>query len=621
MKINGNMILWKKNALILGHIVFALFTIVAWQPSNSSAQDWATCVKPVNIPTEIEVVILNQDSPEKSLINKTDEHWFQYFFANKDDHPEKDDPDFPDTNGEDHSINMIDPNLFNDVVDLSWEVYRRDGTCIATGRSGERFGPSLEDLTPPPGADPLPSDIYFIRIIWDPDYPQKVFEEITYFFNLSGTGIPKVYGIIQDAFNNQELGGVIINSIISQTLSTRSGFYMVLTPDGIIDLNYIVNGYKQEEIVNLSITASDHIPQDVILCPDEVVINATPTSGIAPLDVKFDLPDVTNSLAEFQWDFNNDRTVDSIDPAPIFTYSSPGTYTVNVAVSATLPTSASVTNEINCTVTSSVSVIVENPPPPVLKDEIIGTWNNGIWNFDLDASLWAQMTSFVTTGDIAAGEFTGDGKADVASSWDGDGLWYQDGATLDWIKIDDIAPFKVTAGDVTGDGRDEIIGSWDDGIRYWDVITSTWTQMTAFVTTGDIAAGEFTGDGKADVASSWGSLGLWYQDGATLDWIKIDDSAPFKVTAGDVTGDGRDEIIGSWDDGIRYWDVTTSTWTQMTAFVTTGDIAAGEFTGDGKADVASSWGSLGLWYQDGATLDWIKVENLAPFSLTAGNLK
>ena len=96
-------------------------------------------------------------------------------------------------------------------------------------------------------------------------------------------------------------------------------------------------------------------------------------------------------------------------------------------------------------------------------------------------------------------------------------------------------PDSVTAGDVTGDGRFEIIGTWHNGIWYWDVAASTWTQMTAEVTTGDIAAGDFTGDGKADVASIW-SDGLWYQDGATLAWTRIDSSPPFRVTAGDVTG-------------------------------------------------------------------------------------
>jgi hypothetical protein len=81
--------------------------------------------------------------------------------------------------------------------------------------------------------------------------------------------------------------------------------------------------------------------------------------------------------------------------------------------------------------------------------EIIGTWDNGIWYWDLVASAWTQMTSYATDGDIAAGDFTGDGKADVASIWS-DGLWYQDGATLAWKKVSDLAPDRLAAGDVTG---------------------------------------------------------------------------------------------------------------------------------------------------------------------------
>ena len=85
------------------------------------------------------------------------------------------------------------------------------------------------------------------------------------------------------------------------------------------------------------------------------------------------------------------------------------------------------------------------------------------------------MAASTPTGDIAAGDFTGDGKADVASCWS-NGLWYQDGATLDWTKVSGTAPIAVTAGDVTGDGRDEIIGTWSNGIWYWDVATSKWTR-------------------------------------------------------------------------------------------------------------------------------------------------
>ena len=249
--------------------------------------------------------------------------------------------------------------------------------------------------------------------------------------------------------------------------------------------------------------------------------------------------------------------------------------------------------------------------------EIIGTWDDGIWYWDFVASAWTQMTADVTTGDIAAGDFSGDGKADVASIWS-DGLRYQDGATLAWKKVPGSAPDSLTAGDVTGDGHFEIIGTWPRYIRYRNVATSKWTKMTSYATDGDIAAGDFTGDGKADVASIW-SDGLWYQDGATLAWTKIDSLPPFRVTAGDVTGDGRDEIIGTWDDGIWYWDLAASVWTRMTPYATDGDIAAGDFTGDGKADVASIW-SDGLWYQDGATLAWKKVSDYAPDRVTAGDV-
>jgi hypothetical protein len=60
------------------------------------------------------------------------------------------------------------------------------------------------------------------------------------------------------------------------------------------------------------------------------------------------------------------------------------------------------------------------------------------------------MTAYSTNGGIADGDFTGNGKADLAyilSSC----LWYQNGATLGWKRIVHIAPFRLTDGNVTGD--------------------------------------------------------------------------------------------------------------------------------------------------------------------------
>jgi hypothetical protein len=167
--------------------------------------------------------------------------------------------------------------------------------------------------------------------------------------------------------------------------------------------------------------------------------------------------------------------------------------------------------------------------------EIIGTWSSGIRYWDVAESEWTQITTNNPEGDIAAGDFTGDGKADVASIWSS-GLWYQDGATLEWTKVSGPGAVYLTAGDVTGDDRSEIIGAWSSGIWYWDVAAAEWTKMTPSTPTGDIAAGDFTSDGKADVASCWGN-GLWYQDGDTLEWTQVSNTAPTQVTAGDITGD------------------------------------------------------------------------------------
>jgi hypothetical protein len=77
--------------------------------------------------------------------------------------------------------------------------------------------------------------------------------------------------------------------------------------------------------------------------------------------------------------------------------------------------------------------------------EIIGTWDSGIWYWDVVESEWTQMAFSTPAGDIAAGDFSGDGKADVASCWDS-GLWYQDGDTLAWTKVPGTAPVSLTAG-------------------------------------------------------------------------------------------------------------------------------------------------------------------------------
>jgi PKD repeat protein len=57
--------------------------------------------------------------------------------------------------------------------------------------------------------------------------------------------------------------------------------------------------------------------------------SATPTSGAAPLKVDFSDAS-TGSPTSWAWDFQNDGVVDSTEPNPSFTYTTPGTYAVKL---------------------------------------------------------------------------------------------------------------------------------------------------------------------------------------------------------------------------------------------------------------------------------------------------
>ncbi len=68
----------------------------------------------------------------------------------------------------------------------------------------------------------------------------------------------------------------------------------------------------------------------------KAVLSATPTNGTAPLEVHFSSngskdPDVDDSIS-FEWDFESNGTVDSMDPNPVHTYTANGVYTARLTV-------------------------------------------------------------------------------------------------------------------------------------------------------------------------------------------------------------------------------------------------------------------------------------------------
>jgi glucose/arabinose dehydrogenase len=120
--------------------------------------------------------------------------------------------------------------------------------------------------------------------------------------------------------------------------------------------------------------------------PPTAVIQATPTSGAAPLTVSFDGrgssdPDPGDGIAGYSWDLNGDGTYgDATTATPSYTYADPGSYTARLRV----------TDRKGATsVPATVTITANNTPPvPVISTPAAGTtWKVGdVINFSGSAS-------------------------------------------------------------------------------------------------------------------------------------------------------------------------------------------------------------------------------------------
>ena len=64
---------------------------------------------------------------------------------------------------------------------------------------------------------------------------------------------------------------------------------------------------------------------------------------------------------------------------------------------------------------------------------------SGIWVYDIAKSKWTKINPNTPIGAITAGDFNGDGKADVASTWR-TGLWWQDVAAGRHYRVSQFKP-------------------------------------------------------------------------------------------------------------------------------------------------------------------------------------
>ncbi len=222
----------------------------------------------------------------------------------------------------------------------------------------------------------------------------------------------------------------------------------------------------------------------------------------------------------------------------------------------------------------------------------------------------------INPGGNAPMDFDGDGKTDVSifranpttildnaapegstSQW-----WLLRSSNLSTLGVAFGLPSDIlTPGDFTGDGKADI-AFFRPSSNSWYVLRSEDMTFFAFPfgAAGDIPApGNFDGDNKTDPAVFRPSIGTWFILRSSDSMVQ---AVPFgtagdKPTVADYDGDGKDDVAVYRPTGNQWWQYRSTAGIIGYAFGAPGDqTVVGDYTGDGKADVAFFRPSTASWY-------------------------
>ncbi|AKB37164.1 cell surface protein [Methanosarcina siciliae C2J] len=115
------------------------------------------------------------------------------------------------------------------------------------------------------------------------------------------------------------------------------------------------------------------------------------TSGTAPLAVQFN-DSSTGNVSSWQWDFNNDGTVDSTDQNPIYTYISAGTYAVNLTASNAAGSDSEVKVDYILTVEGTGTVGLADTAWPKFGRDLNNTGQSPYAGPETNKTVWTYKT-------------------------------------------------------------------------------------------------------------------------------------------------------------------------------------------------------------------------------------
>jgi hypothetical protein len=343
------------------------------------------------------------------------------------------------------------------------------------------------------------------------------------------------------------------------------------------------------------------------------VLFVTPASDLASGDgnANFDLRDMQTNSTDIV-SANQSGTATGNDPTISGVVSSNG-------LIVAFPSSASnlISNDLNGAA-SDIFAFSKLPTIPTPRN---------IFDFDGDrktdigifrptgasgSEWWLQRSSngsnfavqFGTPTDrVAAADYTGDGKTDVAFWRPSTGFWYV-------LRSEDLTfygfPFGASGdvpvpGDYDADGKADVaVFRGSDTTWYIQRSGDNGTTIQQFGVNGDVPVNaDYDGDGKADIAIYRPSLGQWWLMRSSAGTVAYQFGSPTdKTVVGDYTGDGKADVA-FWRPSTGEWFVLRSEDNSFFGFpfgISTDTPVPGDYDGDGRNDAAVFRSSNNIWY-------------------------
>lgn len=209
-------------------------------------------------------------------------------------------------NGVTNSLNIFqsDPNYTNSTQYFKAGNYNQDGNCSSSSNDGARVAFYAVSLFHAPSITNQPAN-------------QTVTVGSNVTFTVGAAGNPPLKYFWR--MNGTNLTGKTNTTLsIPNVQLTNAGNYSVIVTDSVGTVT--------------SVATSSVATLTVLPPPPTANFTATPTNGVAPLQVVF-TDTSTGSPTNWNWDFDNNGATDATAQNPTNTYASAGTYTVRLIAS------------------------------------------------------------------------------------------------------------------------------------------------------------------------------------------------------------------------------------------------------------------------------------------------